>query len=251
MKSNLVIFIPRSGSMLLSDLLAHHTNTTYLSEAWKLTPNDINLSFLNFEAMSKQDTRLFAKYLSEHKARRERMKSATGWTAKLHIVPALSNGRDFVEYCVNDPNVDVWLTHRSNLHDQFLSLVNAGYRQEVIRDESGGFIFTNKTKVANFDMINWGRQDIMGTLQNFIYMLIMWRNMFDMYGDQINVVNYERHIKPLDLTSFSIDNISISNYFKRDRHFVPTPKNVSVFREQEVWNECVEILKYHNHLVEV
>jgi hypothetical protein len=130
-------------------------------------------------------------------------------------------------------------------------LVNAGYRQEVIGDESGGFIFTNKTNVIDFDQINWGRRDLMGTLQNFIFMLIMWRNVYDTYGDSVNLVNYESNIKRLNLDEFDINEQSIRSYFERDRHFVPTPKNVSKFKDQAVWNECVEILKHHQHLVEI
>lgn len=255
MACNLILFTPRSGSMLLNDILALHSNTISLGEPWTVHPGQPELPRMTYNAMRKSDTGLYVKFLQEHKKRRELLKHMAsvgdGWTAKIHVTPALSYSKDFLDYCVESDDINVWLLYRSDIVAQFLSYVNAGYRQMVLKQEGGGFVHTNKTKIINFDVIDWGSHDIMGTLQNFIYMLVMWRNVFDVYGSRVKLVNYERHIKTLDLAEFNIDNTCIESYFKRDQHLIPTPNNVSSFKQQDMWNEIVLILKHHSHLVEI
>lgn len=240
----------------MCDLLAQSSRNKNLSEAWVVDKDDPNLSYIHFDALRKQDTRIYLNFLREHRKRRERLKDFIdrGWSAKLHVTPALLDSRDFLEYCIQHPNINVWLTHRRNLSDQFLSFVNAGYRQSALkglRDEGGGFVFTNKTTFPEYDVINWGRADMLGALMNLTPQIVMWRNIYDVYGKYIKVVNYEDHIKPTNLSEFGISSKEVEIYNTRDKHFIPTPKNVTKFKEQNVWNECQEILKHYQHLVEI
>lgn len=255
MPCNLILYTPRSGSMLLSDILSLHSGTRNLSEAWNITKGEPDLSRMNHEAMHSNDTRLFIKYLQEHHKRREIMKGLAktnnGWTAKIHVTPALANSKDFLEYCIDSDNINVWLTHRTNLSDQFLSLINAGYRQTVLKEDGGGFVHTNLTKISSYDTINWSRAQIFQTLNSFLYQVIMWRNVYDLYKDKITVVNYESDIKTNSFQKFGLTSETIQKYFSMERHFVPTRNNIKKFAVTGVWEECEWVLQQHQHLVNV
>lgn len=255
MACNLILYTPRSGSMLLSDIMSLDSNTRNLSEAWNINPNEPDLSRINHEAMHRSDTRLFIRYLKEHEKRRNTLKEMSqtdnGWTAKIHVTPALANSKDFLEYCIGSKNVNVWLTHRVNLADQFLSLINAGYRQTVLKEDGGGFVHTNKTKIATYTSINWSRSQIFNTLNSFLLQIIMWRNVFDLYRNNISVVSYEKVIKPASFDSLGMKEDTMTKYYRMERHFVPTRNNVKKFDVPGVWEECEWVLNKHQHLVEV
>jgi hypothetical protein len=254
MKSNLIIYTPRSGSMLLGEIISFHTKTKNIREGWIVDRTQPDVSRISHNAFLSSDTNVLLKFLNEHTKRRELLKrliKSRAWTAKMHVTHSLTNSKTFLEECLENPNVNVWMTHRVNIVNQFLSLINAGYRQAVLKGEGGDFIFSNHTKVPVYDVIDFPRHQIFNTLITFIYQLVMWRNVYDMYGDRVKLVNYEKHIKPLDLEGFGIGKDVIDGYFMTENHLIPTPITIDKFSIPGIWDDCVEILNQHQHLVEI
>lgn len=244
--NNLILFTNRSGSTVLCDMISYACGTVNLGEGLHSCIRDYNYN--NKQNKSTQlykeltETNLTGKYHnprtrgSDHinfwEARLARSeiikKSLTPWTAKENI-EKLTIDIKFVEYCCKNPGINVYMTHRANIVEQFISLINARYRESIkIRqegDRSLGFVYTNTDEYREHNEARINFQFLHLYANVFLEQLMMWKIIYDKFKPYINVVSYEQQIKPMDFTAIGISKDVVESYNNETKHLIPTPNN--------------------------
>lgn len=241
MSRHIVIFTPRSGSMLLTDLISHAYKVKNYGEPWTFNADDIDVTQLYIFGRFPNNIKALHHYYSERERRLAVLLRNESWVAKLGTIQASSHCSRFLDKC-RDNEINVWMTHRRNIVDQFLSYVNAAYRQQ--------YVFSNKIPVPTNTCVDWPSRDITRLLIVFTQLLTHWRQIYDKHKGHVRLVSYEDDIRQYNLLKFGITNNMIEEYNSTETHIVPTPNNVPL-KDQQVWKMCVDILKRHQHLVEI
>lgn len=281
--SNLILFTPRSGSTILCELLSYSQNTINLGEGIHSI-----IRGYNYNTKLSQETNLYKEFSkfsltgnfhnlktrgSDHKGfdsnqqKRINLLKASNfnWTAKCNMEKFLIN-IDFIDYCV-DNGVNVYITHRRNILDQFISHINTRYRGEL--DQGGptdkGYIFTKQdidtatSATRRYSELIVPFSWLYRYTDIFLNQLLMWRALYERYKDKIIVVSYEDNIKPMDLTKFGITDDFIKKYHTNVNHLKPTPSNCSNIIVQDdhpkpilpAWNQTLFYVKKHQYLVDI
>lgn len=271
--NNLILFTNRSGSTILADLISYSQGTINLGEGLHSAVRQYN-----YNNNTQRQTKLYnefsnsitAKYHNQttngfdnigfFKAKSKRIEilkqSNENWTLKENLEKQTIDF-PFIQYCINN-RVNVYLTHRSNIIEQFISKINARYRIEQA-DRYGSFIFTNEDKHMKYSTMHISFSWLYMYTQVFIGQLFMWRIIYDRFKSNIKVVSYENNIKPLQLEEFGITKQHIENYQKEKVHLVPTPHNTNeVIITDDLpapilgaWQQALYYVERHKYLVEI
>lgn len=254
MARNLILFTPRTGSMYLSELLGHTTNSKSYVEHWITSPGQEDISHLYYTARITGDINLLYKFCGEMQKRIEFLNKKNDWVAKLAAIHAGSFCSKFVDRHVHSEDTTVWLTHRANVVDQFLSFLNAAYRQQQLKEYPGGFSYNKRTEanISNYEYVDWSDQQVARLVISFLPMLMHWRQIYERYKGRVNIVSYDENIMTNDFTKFGISDDAVKSYYRSSEHptLVPTPYNRPL-SNQKVWSQCVDILRAHEHLIEI
>ena len=254
MARNLILFTPRTGSMYLSALLSHNTNSINYVEHWITAPGQEDISHLYIAGCKAEDISILYKFYGEMQKRIEFFNKRNDWVAKLTTHHAGSTCLNFVDRHINSEDTTVWLTQRANVVDQFLSYLNAGYRQNKLKEYPGGFCYNEKTKhnISNYEYVDWPEPRVSMVLYRFIQMLMTWRQIYDRYRGKINIVSYDENILTNNFTKFGISEDDVKSYYNSNKYpvLVPTPYNRPLSNQKE-WSQCVDILRAHQHLVDI
>ena len=284
--NNLILFTNRSGSTILTDLISYSQGTINLGEGLHSLARQYNYNndTQRQSELYKQfsSTSITAKYHNEltngydhvgfFKAKSKRIEilkqSNESWTIKEQLEKQTMDF-SFIEYCI-DNGVDVYLTHRRNIVEQFISKVNARYR--IQQDEnyikfpnqrpnvrSSTFIFTNEDNCIKYDAMRIPFSWLNMYTQVFIGQLFMWRVVYDRFKNHIKLVSYEDNIKPLQLEKFGITQQHIQQYQKEKVHLVPTPHNTNKVIVTDdlptpvlgAWQQSLYYVDRHKYLVEI
>ena len=276
--SNLVLFTNRSGSTILSDLLAYKDGSVNLGEGLHSIARNYN-----YNVESNRHTSLYKEFSKETltgtfhneftrgsdyigffkgKQRRIQLLKHTNeqWTVKENI-EKLTIDMSFIRYCL-DSGVNVYLTHRRDVVSQFISKINARYRAEIVRhNHDSNFIYTNRCTFTNYNVMKIKFHWLHMYTGIFVDQLMMWRIIYDNFKmyDGLKVVNYEDEIKPMKLTKCGITDEDVLRYKKETQHLVPTPHNeyqVVVVDDHPkpiigAWQQALYYVDRHKYLVEV
>jgi hypothetical protein len=277
--SNLVLYTYRSGSTLLADLLSYSQGTINLGEGLSSLVRHYNYNLPEHrqtDLYKAFTTHMSGRYYnmgtkgSDHigffRAKAERINilknSNEQWTIK-DTLEKLSLELSFIEHCI-DNNINIYMTHRRNITEQFISKINARYRQEIsdlkTKDHTkADFIYTNQDTFATYDEMKVPFSWLHMYVNVFLGQLFMWRTVYDRYRDYIQVVSYEDNIKPLKLSKFGISDEHIRHYNQEQTHLVPTPfnsKNLVVADKlppsiNSAWEQSLYLVAKHQYLVEI
>lgn len=191
-------------------------------------------------------------YLADLDVRCNKLLNTDNWVAKLTTVTAATALTPFIDQLLKDGNTTIWLPYRKDIYKQFMSFVNAGYRQNVLMERPGGFVYKNSdTKYSRYTEIDTTPQRVCGQLKTMVTLTTHWRHIYDVYKDKVNLVCYEDHIVTNDLTKFGIAKESVSEYNARNDRMIPTPNNSYRFTDNTIWPMCVRVLNRYKHLVEI
>lgn len=233
LKSNLILYTPRTGSTILGEMLSFSAGGLNLNEGLVDSVFNGPESLYNRELLTNPNLSIFLKSLRRHPGtdmtgspiayhsdKQERiniLKNIDNWTIKEVTDPQFTN-IDFIRYCCDLENVNVYMTFRRNIADQFLSYINM-----VVRGQS---MFTNKTKVNSAIMPHLDERLLIGKTRFFMNNLIYWRLIYEMFKTKVTLVCYEDIIKPMNFTSIGIDDSVVKTYNMRDTHIIPTPSTI-------------------------
>lgn len=276
--SNLILFTNRSGSTLLTDLLSYSQRTVNLGEGLHSLVRPYN-----FNNDQQKQSPLYDEFSSSLTARYHNVKtkafdhvgffkakskridilkqSSEQWTIKENLEKQTMDF-SFIEYCI-DNGIDVYLTHRRNLTEQFISKINARYRLEIANmradSQASQFIYTNQDGYVKYDSMRIPFHWLHMYTNIFIGQLFMWRVVYDRFKPNIKVVSYEDNIKPLQLEKFGVTKQHIDDYQKEKVHLVPTPHNTNrVIVTDDLpapilgaWQQALYYVDRHKYLVEI
>ena len=251
MARNLILFTPRTGSMFLNDIIRHKLGGKSIGEPWILEKGQQNISVMYGQARHKPNLLKLHEYYSEHYKREQHLLSTDNWIAKLNVFAVSAHSMEFVDRCIADSNTTVWLTHRLNITEQFLSYINALYRQQGLNQKLCGFTYRAKDIITKYDIIDWSADKVAFGLITYLQLISHWQHVYHRYRGRVNLVSYEKHIKPMDLTEFGFTIEDVDNYNALGNHLIPTPHNICKFNDDSIWPLCVNILNKHKHLVEI
>lgn len=277
--SNLVLFTNRSGSTLLADVLAYVDKSINLGEGLHSLARNYNYNtelnrqtFLYKTFASSSITGMHHNidsrgsdhigYFAAKQKRVELLKdTGMNWTVKENLEKQTMDFK-FVEHCVSS-GVDIYMTHRLDVVDQFISKINARYRTEIAKysGSESQFIFTNQDKFENYNEMTINFKWLHMYTNVFIEQLLMWRVMYEKLKGYKNfkLVSYEEHIKPMHLDFIGISSDMIKKYNNETKHLVPTPNNISkvVVTDDHpapiigAWEQSLFYVKQHKYLVEI
>lgn len=272
--SNLVLFTNRSGSTILTDLLAYSQGTLNLGEGTHSVVREYNYN-TNEQKQSKLYknfvTNLTAKYhnmetkgfdhIGFFQAKQERIdilkNTNESWTVKENLEKQTIDV-PFIQYCISN-NIDVYMTHRRDVVQQFISKINARYRMEILRTDGNQFIYTNHDQHFKYDVMKVPFHWLHLYTNIFIGQLFMWRTIYELFKPHVNVVSYEDNIKPFKLTKFGITQDHIDHYKKETVHLVPTPYNTDKLVVTDdlpvhcnrAWDQSLYYVEKHKYLVDI
>lgn len=274
--SNLVLFTLRSGSTFLADILSYAENTINVGEGVFSKVFDVNYNteenkklefFRKFTTDIVEETFSVEKkgrkeYYQKHLDRIELLKNAKQpWTAKLLLSTQLIYNDELIKHCLAN-NIKIYLTHRKDIVQQFLSYMVAKTLSMREKNNRTGFIYTN---ITDRSLHNGPSMRVEGKLAemyilNFLSQLALWRSVYKKYGNNLTVVSYEDAIKPKNFKSIGISDEAVEQYHNLTKHMVPTPSKIQTLlfvdsktgeEIPDAWEKVVTILEDSKHLVEL
>lgn len=274
--NNLILFTSRSGSTLFADILAYNDGSINLGEGLHSIARNYN-----YNKAGNEDTTLYKKFSKDnltanhHNVRTRGSDHIGFFIAKQQRIDLLKNtkeqwtikentekqlmGFNFVKHCCDSPDINVYMTHRANVVDQFVSFINARYRAEIAKHTSSHFIFTNNDSYQQYSEMcipfNWLHMYV----NVFIEQLLMWRTTYDRFKPYVKIVSYENNVRPMNFESIGISKQVVDNYKRETNHLVPTPnnvRNVVVVDDHPkpmrgAWEQSLFYINHHKHLVEI
>lgn len=241
--------------MFLAGLVGHATSTPCHFEGWQYAASQRDLTWLY--ALATQAPLAVEKYEVFHSqflSRAEHYMNADKWTIKIASLYTLSPGTPFVDYCSENKDTALWMTHRANIHEQFISYVNAAYRGHILRDPQGGYVYKKDSSrgTIGYDSINMSSAMVGKVLQTFIQSLVAWRLVYEKYKDctNLNLVSYEKHIEQANLEQFGIS-AQVLEQYNAGNPIIKTPYNTTKFNDSSIWPFCSRVLNDHTHIVDV
>lgn len=279
--NTIILFTNRSGSTLLSDLVAYKTGNVNLGEGLHSIARDYNynrhgnrdtqlykdFSNYNLTGMFHNGQTMGFDHTGFHQKKQERINilknTIVPWVAK-DQTDGQTFDPNFFQYYINN-NTNVLITHRRDIVSQFKSWINARYRSEIVKPGLLGlepgrsdFIFTNNSDYYKYNTMTIPFHWLYGYTRVFVTQLMFWRCIYEMAKDKATVVSYEDHIKTNNLEHIGIGSETINNYFSQDQYLVPTPINadrVIVTNGPtgigDVWQQALFYINTFDHLVDI
>lgn len=270
--NNLILFTVRSGSTVLSDIVSYADGSINLGESHSLARSYVynTTEHKNTELYKLMSTNITLSHHntntrgSDHigflKAKNQRLKliseSDMPWTIKENT-EKLTMSYQFIEHCVNS-NANIYMTHRRDIVQQFISNINARYRAEVIKNNKD-FIFTNNDVPPDYNDMHIKFQWLHMYTNVFIEQLMLWRIIYDRFKPHIKLVSYEDEIKPMNFSNIGIGSDIVEKYKQESQHLVPTPHNstnVIVTDDHPktikgAWEQSLHYVERFKYLVEI
>lgn len=266
----LVVGLPRTGTSVLCELLAEQYQCRDLGEKWCIDSLDLDVR------RYRNDVSIFKKYnldpskdfihhiyFNEHKKRFNELLNNDKWIAKIWTYDLLSYDKKMmIEQC-SLKDVKILLTHRKNIIEHFNSIVHAINRSRIVSSmkdiffsKSGEYTMFNintnyHLNDKEFEKWSISDRELNNQFVYFVNNLVTWRLIYDLYKDQINLVSYEEEIKPLSLSAAGITSETVDRYNEKEVHLVPTFMSNNILSENDSYNECVNLLKNYQYLVEI
>lgn len=274
--NNLILFTNRSGSTVLCDILTYANDTVNLGEGLQSLVREYNYNSDRYtdtalyKAFSQQNMSAahhnintrgsdHIGFFEKKQSRINMLMSATiPWSVKENTEKQLMDF-NFVKYCCDNQDINVYMTHRANVIDQFVSFINARYRAEIAKHTGSHFIFTKNDAYQSYDEMripfNWLHMYV----NVFIEQLLMWRTTYDRFKPHIKIVSYETNVRPMNFENIGISKQVVDNYKRETNHLVPTPnnvRNVVVVDDHPkpirgAWEQALFYINHHKHLVEI
>ncbi len=277
--NNLILFTNRSGSTLLTDIIAYNSGSVNLGEGLHSLARNYN-----YNTDSNRETFLYKTFSSssitgtyhnmssrgsDHigyfaaKQKRIELLKDTGisWTVKENLEKQTMDF-NFIKHCA-DNGVNIYLTHRADVVGQFISKINARYRTEIAKfsGSESQFIYTNKDQYRHYDQITVNFTWLHMYTNVFIEQLLMWRVVYEILKNYKNfkLVSYEKQIKPMVFSDIGINSNVVERYKNETKHLVPTPNNIDKvvitddhpFPTVGAWEQSLFYIQQHKYLVEV
>lgn len=283
--NNLILFTNRSGSTILTDLISYSQGTINLGEGLHSAVRQYNYNKDNqrhselYNQFSNSLTGMYhnektkgSDHIGFFKAKSKRIEilkqSNESWTVKEQLEKQTMDF-SFIQYCI-DNGVNVYLTHRRNIIEQFISKINARYRIQQQEEyarlpnlrpnvRSSSFIFTNEDSCMKYNAMHVPFSWLHMYTHIFIGQLFMWRVVYDRFKNDIKLVSYEDNIKPLQLENFGVTKQHVDDYQKEKVHLVPTPHNTNKVVITDdlpapilgAWQQALYYVDRHKYLVEI
>ncbi|MDC3266357.1 hypothetical protein OAU13_00360 [bacterium] len=229
--NNLILYTARTGSTILAEILSASSGGINLNEGIvdgcdKLDVFRPSLQQYIIPEIVDHGQYNFKRYHAEKQKRIDFLKSINNWTIKETCLAFFTN-MEFVEYCCNNDNVNVYMIYRKDIVAQYRSFVNMSKRKSIYtvndRDALPGIV---------------SDQTILGKTPVFASTLMYWRLLYEMFKSKVTLVCYEEVIRPMDFSSLGIDKSVVDNYNLRDNHIIPTPFEY-VDRTDDKWLSAV------------
>lgn len=253
MNSFLIVGISRSGSTVLSSLIAEQYSCWNLGESWKIRNHHKDI---RAHSISEQESRI--DYL---------IANSIDWVGKIWATNVVFSN-NLINRCLNN-NIKVIFTCRKNILEHYNSKVYAKLRRDVLQKmiEDGEvsreevkqhgefFIFNDVSKLEYLKSLNVSEkitnddyvEEFNSSFENFNYNLVCWRLLYEIHKSNITVVSYEDEIAPMNLNSVGINAETIERYNKQDLRYIKTPFTYDLFErnKQKLYNlDSFERLSY-------
>jgi hypothetical protein len=248
MSSNLILYTPRTGSTFFSEIISVSSGCINLSEGLVdscVSPfNSNQLDSTNqwdafkpslqqyiFNEVIQNGRYNFVPYHKEKQKRIDILKSRDNWTIKETCSTFLTN-IDFIQYCCNSTNVNVYMMYRRDVISQFRSLMNMSKRKSVYTSDEVNIAPPNEP-VSD--------ETILGKTPMFAASLVYWRMLYERFRSKVTLVCYEDVIKPMNFSSLGISDDVVKTYNMRYNHLIPTPFEY-VDRTDPTWKSAVNAI---------
>lgn len=225
----------------MNALLCEQFSCWNLGEKWKINTTD-------------EDIRKFKNTLPilnyEQKKRLNYIKDVKNleWVLKVWPNHFLLQKNNFDELLKSD--VTLVMTNRTNIEEHFISWINANYRADTFGLTE--FQSTNKNpNKIDYDVVDVSATEIISFFKHFVQQLIYWRTIYEFFKDRVVVLSYDEEIKLYDLQKVGITKETVTNYFAKETHYIPTPFNSVRFTEQQTFSESLDLLNNYKYLVEI
>lgn len=263
----------RSGSTIFSDLKAFSVGGCNLGEGLTSRVRDYNYSkkiykntdfyksFIpNLQAKHYGQTGMFGGQVAFFEEKNKRATTLFNnleydWVIKEMVDKHLID-LNIIRRFIDTNYVNVYMVYRRDVRAQFLSFINGYYRGKLNKQHNGGFIFQEKEEYFNYDRIEIDVETLFNQVNRFLNSLIYWRSCYEIFRDDIVLVNYEDHIKPMKLRKFGITDRDIREYNNLSGHLVKTPKNVEEVyltndTSQKKWQDVLYLIDRHQEFVNI
>lgn len=260
MANALIIFTPRSGSTIVSDLLSFKYNGVNLDEIFQGTvreplktklPQDIRklieINKINERRrqQSRKDQR--DKYnlqnFTIHETCLALVKHCiTKYPTIIKLYPTYKSfpGKALVEWAI-DNNFEVYFTTRRNYEDQLYSYLLALQKARSFKEDvDQAFLNTNSSKERKFEPIAIPPPKVFDSLMTMYNIQMHWYAMSKMYGNYGKVIYYEDHLAEGRFHEIGVDQEMYNNYIKQELFLRPSPA-YTVGEEILNWPDIIEI----------
>ncbi len=235
-RSNLILYTPRTGSTILAEILSASSEGTNYNEG-------IVDSYKHHQAFRQSLQRYiieevvhnnkynFVPYHIEKQKRIDILKSSSNWTVKETCMAFLTNV-DFIKYCCDSKDINVYMVYRKDVVAQFRSFVNmSGKLKPIYRVADRGL--QRSCTVSD--------KTIATKLPVLVESLIYWRLLYEKFKGSVTLVCYDDVIKPMNFSNLGIDKSVVDNYNLRDNHIIPTPFEY-VDRTDDKWLSAINTM---------
>lgn len=139
---------------------------------------------------------------------------------------------DFVDYCCNSKDINVYMVYRKDIVSQFRSFVNMSGKLKPIYTTADRGLQRSSVVSDN---------TIAAKLPVLVESLVYWRLLYERFKDKVTLVCYEDVIKPMDFSQVGIEKDVVNNYNMRDNHIIPTPFEY-VDRTDDKWMSAINTM---------
>lgn len=230
----LIICTYRTGSTLLCDLIHRQYGLTNYNEYLTSFDNKSRPSILETGKLSDLET-----FTAETNKRVNFLNQSDNWIVKIPAVNPSYFYMEFIQQCKKDPAVEIIFLYRKDIVAQLLSSFNASYRRILLQHPSN--VFTKDTIVPTYNKIELNEHTIHGILLALSRRLVMWRMMYDLYGEGCKLLSYEDNILNFDLKCLGIE--------QNASDFIKTPHSASL--SQDIWYRSVDFINQYKYTVDI
>lgn len=272
MANALVVFTPRSGSTIISDLLAYKYNALNLDEfidarirsvLYDNIPEDIKIVIEERSLLSEvptpktpQESQLYYyRVLNNFKKKFEFVKEiAQKYPVVVKYYPtAVLPGIKFVEWAIEN-NFELYFISRRNFHKQLYSLLLAHTKSRLYKAANKA----GKLKLSGMDAylnvkgnlnVSFPPQKLAlhTATEEIVKLTIMnnlWRSYINAYGKYGKVMYYEDTVVKGDYSLLNISSDLLQAYAKEKNSLRPTQK-YNIGDQITNWQEILEIAQYY------
>lgn len=267
MANVLVVFVPRSGSTIIGDLLAYKYGGVNFDE---ILQGGIR------EALKKKLPEDIKKIIKINNIYARRQKTFDGSLSKRQITvmdfeiyqtcfamikhcvkkypvivkwyPNAFPGKDFIEWAIEN-KFEIYFVGRRNYEDQVYSYLLARHKRlfyKKITDNSEdldlAFMNSNNFKQLKFEPSEISLPEALDYLTILHSIQLSWHAITKIYGHYGKIIYYEDYIAKEDFHEIGVDNEMYLNYKKQDWFIRPTAQ-YEVGKEILNWPDIIKMAK--------